>query len=215
MRTSARAERRAASSQMGWPDGASAVCGSESPRASPTTCAVAAVPRNWHPPPGLAHVGSVLQCDLLLGEARSDGLHLACVLALVGQQRDAAGDQNRGHRPCRRQGHHHGRQSLVTSGHAQHAFAGRKGSHEAAQDNSRIVAIGQRIHHARGALGAPVAGIGACPRERHCMQHLQFPRCLGDQQADLVVPGVKSKSDGAPVFAAQAAMCTQDQEFRI
>ena len=49
-----RAERRAASSQMGWPEGASAVCGSESPSASPTTCEVAAVPRNWQPPPGVA-----------------------------------------------------------------------------------------------------------------------------------------------------------------
>ena len=40
------------SSQIGWPEGASAQCGSESPSASPTTCEVAAVPRNWQPPPG-------------------------------------------------------------------------------------------------------------------------------------------------------------------
>ena len=54
MRRTARAERSAASSQMGWPDGASAAWGSESPRASATTCDVAAVPRNWQPPPGEA-----------------------------------------------------------------------------------------------------------------------------------------------------------------
>ena len=54
-RFSARALRVAASSQTGWPEGASAVCGSESPRPSPTTCAVAAVPKNWQPPPGEAH----------------------------------------------------------------------------------------------------------------------------------------------------------------
>jgi len=44
--TSARAERRAMSIQIGWPDGASAECGSDSPSASPMTCEVAAVPRN-------------------------------------------------------------------------------------------------------------------------------------------------------------------------
>ena len=54
MRMMARLERRAASSQMGCPEGASAVCGNDSPRASPTTCEVAAVPRNWQPPPGEA-----------------------------------------------------------------------------------------------------------------------------------------------------------------
>ena len=49
-----RAERRAMSSHTGWPEGASAECGSDSPSASPTTCDVAAVPRNWQPPPGEA-----------------------------------------------------------------------------------------------------------------------------------------------------------------
>ena len=42
------------SSQIGWPLGASAECGSDMPSASPTTCDVAAVPRNWQPPPGEA-----------------------------------------------------------------------------------------------------------------------------------------------------------------
>jgi len=40
------------SSQMGCPDGANAVWPNDMPSASPTTCAVAAVPRNWQPPPG-------------------------------------------------------------------------------------------------------------------------------------------------------------------
>jgi len=52
--TTARAERVAMSVQTGSPDGASAECGKDNPNASPTTCAVAAVPRNWHPPPGEA-----------------------------------------------------------------------------------------------------------------------------------------------------------------
>ena len=55
-RISARADRFAMSVQMGWPDGASALWGRERPKASPTTCEVAAVPRNWQPPPGDAQV---------------------------------------------------------------------------------------------------------------------------------------------------------------
>ena len=56
IRDNARADRVAMSSQIGWPDGASAACGSDMPSASPTTCEVAAVPRNWQPPPGDPHV---------------------------------------------------------------------------------------------------------------------------------------------------------------
>ena len=41
------------SSQTGSPEGASALWGSAMPSASATTCAVAAVPRNWQPPPGV------------------------------------------------------------------------------------------------------------------------------------------------------------------
>ena len=54
MSCSARAERRASSSQTGWPEGASAEWQSASPSASATTWLVAAVPRNWQPPPGVA-----------------------------------------------------------------------------------------------------------------------------------------------------------------
>src|ERR1017187_1259755 len=50
----ARADRGAISVQMGWPEGESAEWASDMPRASPTTWEVAAVPRNWQPPPGVA-----------------------------------------------------------------------------------------------------------------------------------------------------------------
>jgi len=43
------------SSHTGSPDGASALWGSARPSASATTCEVAAVPRNWQPPPGVPH----------------------------------------------------------------------------------------------------------------------------------------------------------------
>ena len=51
-RTSASAERRAMSVHTGSPEGASALCGNAIPSASAITCEVAAVPRNWQPPPG-------------------------------------------------------------------------------------------------------------------------------------------------------------------
>ncbi len=53
--STARADRRAISLQIGCPDGANAACVNVNPSASPTTCDVAAVPRNWQPPPGDAH----------------------------------------------------------------------------------------------------------------------------------------------------------------
>src|ERR1035438_10362159 len=54
--------------QMGCPEGASAECGSDMPSASPTTCAVAAVPRNWQPPPGEAqarHIASAASSSVI------------------------------------------------------------------------------------------------------------------------------------------------------
>ena len=78
--------RRATSSQIGWPDGASAACGTVSPSASATTWAVAAVPRNWQPPPGVAQaaaaeVGRLLERDEPVREPRAERLHGARVLA--------------------------------------------------------------------------------------------------------------------------------------
>ena len=220
MRRSARAERRAASSQIGWPDGASAVCGSESPSASPTTCAVAAVPRNWHPPPGLAQARqpmSAAYSSVICCWAKR--APMVCTLPASspssGSSVTPPGTSIAGSAPADASAIIIAGRPLSQVATPSDAFAGRKRPHEAAQHHGRIVAIGQRIHHARGALGAPVTGIGACPGKGHCVQRLQFTRGLGDQQADFVVPGVKAKSDGAPVFAAQAAMGTEDQEFRI
>ena len=56
-----------------------------------------------------AHLGGVFERDLVLGEARADGLHLAGVLAVFGQQRDAAGDEHAGQRPAGGERHHHRR----------------------------------------------------------------------------------------------------------
>jgi hypothetical protein len=52
--TTAAPERRAMSRQMSEPEGARAECGNVRPNASAMTWLVAAVPRNWQPPPGEA-----------------------------------------------------------------------------------------------------------------------------------------------------------------
>ena len=63
------AVRRATSSQIGWPEGASAACSTVSPSPSATTCALAAVPKNWQPPPGEAHArqpSSAASCSVTM-----------------------------------------------------------------------------------------------------------------------------------------------------
>ena len=84
----ARAARVAISSQTGCPHGASAECGSAMPSASATTCEVAAVPRNWQPPPGrsaraAAEFGGFLQREQAARIARADRLHRARVFAIA------------------------------------------------------------------------------------------------------------------------------------
>ena len=76
------------SSQIGWPDGASAECGSASPSASATTWLVAAVPRNWQPPPGEAQArqpSSAASSSVISPWAKRApiDLHLARVLAFA------------------------------------------------------------------------------------------------------------------------------------
>ena len=77
------------------------MCGSDRPSASATTCDVAAVPRNWQPPPGDAQARQpisrrLLERDLPVREARADRLRLARVFAVAGGQGHAAGHEHRG-----------------------------------------------------------------------------------------------------------------------
>ncbi len=117
-----------------------------------------------------AHFGGIFERDLLLRKACADGLHFGRVFARLGQQRDPAGHQHRGLRAQRRQRHHHRGQTLVACGHAHDAFARGQRAHQPSQHRCGIVAIGQRVHHACGALRAAVAGIGAGSRERRGAQ---------------------------------------------
>ena len=153
------------SSQIGWPEGASAACGSVSPSASATTCDVAAVPRNWQPPPGLragaaAQLGGLFQGQLAVRKAGADRLDLAGVFALARRQRDAAG-------------HEHARQIASTRPAPSSSPAGPcrrwprrappargQRADQPAEHDRRVVAIRQAVDHAGRALRPAVARIG-------------------------------------------------------
>jgi hypothetical protein len=128
---SARADRRAMSSQMGWPDGASAECGNDSPSASATTCAgrrgaeelAAAAGRRAG---AAAEVRRFLQGDHAVREARADRLHLAGVLARFGGSVTPPGTSTQGSVVHAGQRHHHGGQPLVARRHAEHSRARRQ-----------------------------------------------------------------------------------------
>ena len=146
--------------------------GTVRPSASATTCAVAAVPRNWQPPPGrraraAAQVGRVLERDETVREPRAERLHGAGVLADARRQRHAAGD-DRARRargttrapssspaaPCRRcrpRSRRGGRGRLRTSRRSTSAASLR---------------YGERVEHPRRALAAPVAGVRDVRGER-------------------------------------------------
>ena len=99
IRTSARAERAAVSSQMGWPLGPRAACGqaqsqrlADHLRGRSRAYKLGATARSRA---GVAaHLRRVLEGDLLLHEARADRLHLAGVLAVLRQQRNPARHQH-------------------------------------------------------------------------------------------------------------------------
>ena len=72
------------------------------------------------------HLCGVLQRDLLLREPGADGLDFAGVFAVLGQQRDTAGNENTGIRAGRGKRHHHGWQALVAGRDAEYALARRQ-----------------------------------------------------------------------------------------
>ena len=162
-----------------------------------------------------AHFGGVLERDLVLGEARADGLHLAASSPDSGSSVTPPGTSTAGIFPD-------DASAIIIAGSPLSQVAtpitplprGQR-AHQAAQHDRRIVAIGQRIHHARSALRAAVAGIGARSRKRSGAQRFQLARRLGHQQADFPVAGVKAERDGLAVLRAQAAVRAQDQELRI
>jgi hypothetical protein len=114
-----------------------------------------------------AHLGGVFERDLVLREARADGLHLARVLARLRQQRDAAGNQHGGLSARRRQRHHHRGQALVAGGHAHDALAGGQRAHQAAQHDAASLRYGSEsimpvvpcVRPSQGSVQAPAKGV--------------------------------------------------------
>ena len=74
-------------------------------------------------------------------------------------QGDAAGDDQPGQVLFAGQRHHHRRQAFIAGGDADHALAGGQRADQPAHDDGRVVAVGQRVEHAGGALRAPVARV--------------------------------------------------------
>ena len=77
----------------------------------------------------------------------------------------------------------------------EHALAPRQRPDQPAEDDRRVVAIRQAVHHPGRALRPAVAGVGDHPGERHDVEPPQLLGRLLDQQADLPVPRVISQRD--------------------
>ncbi len=157
--------------------------------------------------------GSGFESHLAAGIAGSGGLDLAGVFTFFREQADTAGNQHGGKVAGGGEGHHHGGQSLVAGGDAQDAGAGGQRADEAAEDGGGVVAIGQRIEHAGGALGAAVAGVGAVGGEGDGAVGLELFGGGVHEQADFPVAGVVAESDGRAVGGADSAMGAEDEEL--
>ena len=130
-----------------------------------------------------------------------------------GKQRHAAGNQHARQIARAGQRHHHRGQSLVAGGYAEDAAARGQGADQASEDAGRVVAVGQGIEHAGGALGAAVARVGAIGRERHGAQALQLFRRGVHEQRHFPVPGVIPEGDGRAIGGANAAVGAEDEKL--
>ena len=199
-RTRARADCRAISSQTGSPDGLSALCGSARPNASATTCAVAAVPRNWQPPPGVPQArqpssAASSSADEPVREPRADRLHLARVLGADRRQRHAAGHDDAREVAAASQREQRRGKAFVAGRDPHDARPARQRPDQAAHRDRRVVAVGQAVEHPGRSLRAPVAGIAAVGRERDDALLAQRLGCGPHEQADLPVAGVVAERD--------------------
>ena len=109
--------------------------------------------------------------------------------------------------------HHHRGQALVAGGHAEHAAPRGQAADEAAEDGGGVVAIGERIVHAGGALQAAVAGVRTIAREGQRADALKLARSRVHHQAHFPVAGVVAERDDAAVGGAQAAVGAEDEVF--
>ena len=161
-----------------------------------------------------AQLGGFFHRHQPVSEACAERLHLARILALRGQQRDAARHDHAGERLLPRQRHHHRRQTLVAGGHAHHAAAGGQRADQAAEDDRGVVAVGQAVHHAGRALRPAIARVADVARERHRVVAAELLGRGLHQHADLPMADVIAERDRRAVGRADAAHGAQDQELR-
>ena len=206
------------SSQIGWPEGASAECPSDRPSASPITCEVAAVPRNWQPPPGDAQARQP-SSDACSSESSpwTNRTPIVCTRPASSPSRGSSvtppGTSTHGRSWLAGERHHHGGQPLVARGDAEDAATRRERSNQAAEDRGGVVAIGEAVEHRRRALRTAIAGIGARGREGDGARALELVRRGLHEQADFPVPGVIAESDRRSVRRADAAVRREDEEL--
>ena len=160
-----------------------------------------------------AQVGRPLQRELTVREPGPDGLHGPRVLALGGRQRHAARHQHAGQIAQRGQRHHHRGQALVARGDAEHAPPRGERPGQPPQHHRRVVAVGQAVHHARRALGAPVARVRAEAGERQAAERGQLLGGRLHEQPDLPVSRVVPERDRLAVGGADAALGGEHEEL--
>ncbi len=215
---SASALRRAMSSQIGWPEGASAEWGSESPSASPTTCDVAAVPRNWQPPPGEAQARQPNSAaSSRLSSPWANRAPIVCTLPASSPT--AGGNvtppgtstQGKSREPA---------SAIIIAGSPLSQVATpstpcRVGSERIRRRkiDGGVVAIRQAVEHAGRALRAAVARIGAEGGKRHAARLFEFASGGFDQQADFPMSGVVAQRHRRAVGGANAPLRAEHQEL--
>ncbi len=188
------------SSQMGCPEGASAECGRDIPRASPTTWEVAAVPRKWQPPPGDAQVRQpawAASSSVIAPCAKRAPMvwTLAVSSPSSGSSATPPGTSTPGSSPDPASAIIMAGKSFVTGRKPDDAAARWQRSDQAPEDDGCVVPVRQAVEHSGSALRAPVAGVGAVAGERDRAQSLQFLRRGLHQEPDLPVAGVVAERD--------------------
>ena len=106
-----------------------------------------------------AHLGGVFEGDFLAGETGRERLDFAGVLGVLGEERDAAGHENSWEIGRAGEGEEHRREALVAGGDAEHAAARGERAYQATKYDGGVVAVGEGVEHAGGAVGAAVTGI--------------------------------------------------------
>ena len=151
--------------------------------------------------------------DEAVRKPRPDRLHFPGVLAALGGQRHTAGHEHDRQFRYTSECHEHRRQSFVARRNAHHARASRQRADEPSQHHRGIVAERQRIHHAFGALRAPIAWVGAETCKWQRAERFEFTRGRLHEQTDFPMAGVIAERDRRAVVGAQAAGGGEDEVF--